>query len=57
MHFSASTRQRGLRPPADRSTADRNAADRGEPPTLTGRAVRRAELDAASAWLSEIGGR
>jgi ferredoxin len=35
-------------------------AGRGEPPTLSGRAVRRAELDEsideASAWLSELGG-
>lgn len=28
-----------------------------EPPTLTGRALRRAELHSASAWLAEIGGR
>ena len=28
-----------------------------EPPTLTGRALRRADLAAASAWLEELGGR
>ncbi|HYK68221.1 MAG TPA: NADH-ubiquinone oxidoreductase-F iron-sulfur binding region domain-containing protein [Streptosporangiaceae bacterium] len=39
-----------------RQLADRSAADRGEPPTLTGRAVRRADLDKASAWLAEISG-
>lgn len=31
-------------------------AGRGEPPTLTGRAVRQADIDEASAWLSEISG-
>jgi len=39
-----------------RQLTDRNTADRGELPTLTGRAMRRADLDTASAWLSEIGG-
>ena len=40
-----------------RPVADQGPADRGEPPTLTGRALRRADLEAASAWLAEIGGR
>jgi hypothetical protein len=31
-------------------------ADNGGPPTLTGRTMRRSELDEASAWLAEIGG-
>jgi NADH:ubiquinone oxidoreductase subunit F (NADH-binding)/ferredoxin len=44
----------GLRGP--REPADRGTADGGGPPTLTGRAMRRADLDEVSAWLSEIGG-
>jgi len=32
-------------------------ADDGEPPTLTGRALRKADLAAATAWLAELGGR
>ncbi|HXZ65321.1 MAG TPA: hypothetical protein VEH05_11340, partial [Streptosporangiaceae bacterium] len=40
-----------------RPVAGQGPADRGEPPTLTGRALRRADLEAASAWLAEIGGR
>jgi NADH:ubiquinone oxidoreductase subunit F (NADH-binding)/ferredoxin len=46
---------RGRQSPAGREPAD--PADPGEPPTLTGRALRRADLEAASAWLAEIGGR
>jgi NADH:ubiquinone oxidoreductase subunit F (NADH-binding)/ferredoxin len=37
--------------------APKSAVGADDPPTLTGRALRKADLDAASAWLSEIGGR
>ena len=47
----ADYRERGARQPPDGDGADRDG-----PPTLTGRAMRRAELDEASAWLYEISG-
>jgi len=40
-----------------RSVPRPDRADRAGPPTLSGRAMRKAELDDTSAWLSDLGGR
>jgi ferredoxin len=39
-----------------RELTARSTAEQGEPPTLTGRPMRRSELDVTSEWLAELGG-